>query len=92
MTKAIFSGSAGAVIGRLSIHRLQEKMIEFKSLEKLWLCTFLRVDKLEFVPVAQDKLSARFRANANPIDIGGSLKRAIGLNGNLETLLMQGCD
>src|SRR5438046_1826801 len=71
------------------IHRLQVEMVEVIRLKGLGLCSWLRVDELQFVPASEDRLGSGFRANADPVEAGWGLERAICLDRDFEAARMQ---
>src|SRR5437763_7209707 len=75
-----------------AIYRLDEEMIELPPLELGGIDPLLRPHPLQLVATPLDNLSARLRADADPVDSRSRRKRSVRLDCNSETVAMQRID
>src|SRR5262245_19229041 len=67
-------------------------MTEGERLERCWIGAVLREDEFQLVTLAQQQIGIRLRADADPIEPGRRQHGAVGLDGNLEALVVYGAD
>src|SRR5262245_19975899 len=75
-----------------SVHRLQREALEIEADERLGPNIDLRIDELQLVALLHLQLVRGLGADADPVDGGRQLDRAIGLEGNLEAARVQRLD
>ncbi len=92
MAQAIVDRARGVLCDLGPVHRLQREALEGEALESLGCGCGLRIDQLQLVPLAQHKLAAALRADADPVEPLGRRDRAIGLDADLEAAGMERID
>ena len=92
MAAAILNGALRILFAPRAVHRLQEKVFKGERFEALGLGAVLRVHQLELVTLHLAQRRARLGTDAQPIDVCWRALRAVGLDRDLEALVMQRVD
>jgi hypothetical protein len=75
-----------------AVHGLQQVAPEVQARQFLQVQSFLRHHHLQLAAGADAQLRAGLGADADPVDAGGRLQRAVGFHRDLESLRVQGVD
>src|SRR6185312_14562194 len=72
-----------------AVHRLQREATERQVRERFRWHVVLRIDQLQLVSVLQPEAVAALGTDAQPVDAGRRLERAVGLDRDLEAARME---
>src|ERR1041385_5162985 len=80
---------SGILVYVLTVHRLQEEVVEREILVSMGLGAFLRKHELQFVAASEHQWRVRLWTHADPVQAGGRLQGAVRLHGHGEPAAMQ---